>query len=273
MEEALKLLGLGTPFIYAGATYAFFHWLDSNASDSAKMAISNWIKSSEYNKEHVAEAITDIFDRVCSSPLFTWRAFIRSVLISLIVLAIFTFEFIRWTTDEFTPTYIIHPNSIHWAVVATNVISDYISLFVIRRALQYAGHKPVLALLFGAGCGVLLTALLMWGRDAAILLLNMKIAPSIVFGKPIVAFQAYSSLMDFLNLVFSMPALAVHLWLVVVAIGLVGMKALTYMAKATDAMQWFIKQGRDHPLDAVGMVAAAMVFVTASTASVLHFVF
>jgi hypothetical protein len=27
MDELFKLLGFGTPVIYAGATYALFHWL------------------------------------------------------------------------------------------------------------------------------------------------------------------------------------------------------------------------------------------------------
>jgi hypothetical protein len=44
MDELFKLIGLGTPFVYAGATYAFFHWLDVNASDEAKEAISRLLK-------------------------------------------------------------------------------------------------------------------------------------------------------------------------------------------------------------------------------------
>jgi hypothetical protein len=35
-------------------------------------------------------------------------------------------------------------------------------------------------------------------------------------------------------------------------------------------MQWFIKRGRDHPLDAIGMVAALIVFIATS---VLRLVF
>jgi hypothetical protein len=43
---------------------------------------------------------------------------------------------------------------------------------------------------------------------------------------------------------------------------------LDVLSQATLWMQWFIKQGRHHPLDAVGYVAAVIVFVTTS---VLHF--
>jgi hypothetical protein len=46
MDELLKLLGFGTPFIYAATTYGLFHWLDANASDEGKAAISHLLKSS-----------------------------------------------------------------------------------------------------------------------------------------------------------------------------------------------------------------------------------
>ena len=41
LTEVLKLLGLTTPFIYAAASYRFFHWLDQKASGPAKEAFSS----------------------------------------------------------------------------------------------------------------------------------------------------------------------------------------------------------------------------------------
>ena len=38
MEELLKHLGYATPFMYAAAAYALFHWLDENASQTAVAA-------------------------------------------------------------------------------------------------------------------------------------------------------------------------------------------------------------------------------------------
>jgi hypothetical protein len=64
LPEALKLLGVSTPFIYASATYGLFHYLDSKASGEAKQAISSWLKPLEYAKADVSGAIVELFDRL-----------------------------------------------------------------------------------------------------------------------------------------------------------------------------------------------------------------
>jgi hypothetical protein len=55
--------------------------------------------------------------------------------------------------------------------------------------------------------------------------------------------------------------ISVHLWLPIMALSLVASKVLIYVTQATQWTQWFIKQGRDHPFDALGYVAALIVFV------------
>jgi hypothetical protein len=59
----------------------------------------------------------------------------------------------------------------------------------------------------------------------------------------------------------TLAAFAVHLWLplLVLCIGL--LKALNYFRKAVGWTQWFVKGGKQHPLDAVGYVAAVLVFI------------
>jgi hypothetical protein len=64
MDELFKLLGLGPAFIYAGAMYGFFRWLDASASDEAKVAISALLKIEDYDKGKVANALVEVFDRV-----------------------------------------------------------------------------------------------------------------------------------------------------------------------------------------------------------------
>jgi hypothetical protein len=59
-QEALKLLGLSTPFIYAAATYGFFHFLDKKASGQAKKAISEWLGPIEVNAGDLARALISV---------------------------------------------------------------------------------------------------------------------------------------------------------------------------------------------------------------------
>jgi hypothetical protein len=54
IEEFLKPLGFNT--LYAAAAYAFFHWLDENASDEAKALLSRTMLLKDYKREQVASA-------------------------------------------------------------------------------------------------------------------------------------------------------------------------------------------------------------------------
>ena len=58
-------------------------------------------------------------------------------------------------------------------------------------------------------------------------------------------------------------AFLVHLWLPFFALCVALLKGLNYVLLATKQVQWFIKQGRDHPLDALGIVGGTVVFVGA----------
>jgi hypothetical protein len=59
-------------------------------------------------------------------------------------------------------------------------------------------------------------------------------------------------------------ALAVHLWLPLLALAIVCTQAITWLSGAVRFMQWFIKQGQVHPYEAVGYVAAPLVFIIAA---------
>src|ERR1700730_3311239 len=97
MEELLKLLGFTTPLIYATAAYAFFHWLDENASDEAKAALARTMRFKDYKKEQVASALVEVFDRIYTYPLLRWPAFGRSLLFTTVVSAIWVFELYRYS--------------------------------------------------------------------------------------------------------------------------------------------------------------------------------
>ncbi len=93
LAEVLKALGFTTPFIYAAATYGLFHLADKKASGQAKRAISGWLEPKEYDKAAVSAAIIEMFDRVYTRPLLSWRALFRSALITFAVTLIVLREF------------------------------------------------------------------------------------------------------------------------------------------------------------------------------------
>jgi hypothetical protein len=64
--------------------------------------------------------------------------------------------------------------------------------------------------------------------------------------------------------IIMLPALAMHLWLPLLALGVMLGQAVSYFGAAANWTQWFIKQGRNHPFDAVGYVAAVILFVGAA---------
>jgi len=95
MEEIGKLLdhlGYATPLLYAGAAYRLFAWLDADASDKAKAALAGAARLRALPNEQVAKALVEIFDRIYTSPLLHWRAALRSLLLTLVLTALFVFE-------------------------------------------------------------------------------------------------------------------------------------------------------------------------------------
>jgi hypothetical protein len=62
-------------------------------------------------------------------------------------------------------------------------------------------------------------------------------------------------------MVFSWPALAVFIWLPLFALGILIARLLTPLSWIVGRTQWFLKEGKEHPLKAIGYVAAVVVFL------------
>jgi hypothetical protein len=92
MDKLFELLGLGKPFVYAAGTFAFFYWLDSNASDEAKKELARLVSVKDLQPKAVSVGITELFDRVYTPSLFSWRAFVRSSSITLGVSILYMLE-------------------------------------------------------------------------------------------------------------------------------------------------------------------------------------
>ncbi|WP_454652021.1 hypothetical protein [Bradyrhizobium liaoningense] len=241
MGELLKLLGFATPLIYATAAYGLFHWLDENASDEAKAALARTM--SLYKTEKVAPALVEIFDQIYTYPLLSWRAFSRSFLFTTAISLIFMFEFREspiFPIDSFPLDFVLR-------MLAFNVCTDYLALFVVRRVLLRSGTRPVVGLAFGAvsGAAIVIAAHFLrslWVTTFGSGYVNLVIALIVFAG-------------------WSLPALVVFVWLPLLALGIVVARLTPPAAWVVGKAQWFLKDGKEHPLKAIGYVAAVVVFL------------
>ncbi len=275
LTEVLKLFGFATPFIYAAATYGFFRWLDKKASGPAKKALSGWLVPKQYDRAALRGAVLELFDRVYTQPLFDLRAFFRSALITISVtlVAIFharlphTSAIIRdpeFSLDVIHTTRLVVRDYTN-TIFIVNVIFDYIALFIIRSRLADSRITPFLALTIGPLLGVLFVALCIFARTCIGLLtvtqeddywwLNIDIVLPMI--------------MDQYYLTTSASALVVHLWLPYFALCVSLVKGLNYLLLAVNKAQWFLKRGKDHPLEAIGFVAAPLMFLGAVAVQML----
>jgi hypothetical protein len=270
MEELAKQLGITT--VYATATYGFFHWLDEKASDEAKAALARTMRWKDYKSEQVASALVEVFDRIYTYPLLRWRAFFRSFLFTTVVSAIYPFEAGRlyWEFELVDVGYIDLFQVLLAFLIVTlpfNVCTDYLSLFVIRPLLIRSGAKPVIGLALGAMSGAAIVLAANTLRYVAVgLILH-------IFTTLLPASDLMSSVLSSVRrslpwgagwsyrLLLVWPALAVFVWLPLFALGIVVARLLTPLSWIVLRTQWFLKEGKEHPLKAIGYVAAVIVFI------------
>jgi len=67
-----------------------------------------------------------------------------------------------------------------------------------------------------------------------------------------------------------LPAIAVNLWMLFFAIGIVFIKALSPIRWLSAKVQWFLDHGEQHPLEAIGFVGAFIVFIGTSLAQLIQ---
>jgi hypothetical protein len=280
-NEMLKLLNLSAPLLYALTTYGLFHFLDRKASGAAKAAISNWFKTTGRSKADVSYVILELFDRIYERPLWSIRSFLRSAIVSLAVTSVSIIQALL--IDLESPMVLVHR---YFAIIIlTIILSDYTSLFVVRLFLRISRNHPVWSLVGGAITGMFVVLVFYATRSMLFFL-----ADGLYTGALQQALSRVSPLDLFMILLpisselvakmisldwqdprtsFILPALAVHLWLPLFGIGVAFARAVNSFAWSVDKMQWFLKQGRLHPLQAIGYVAAVVIFISATTISIL----
>jgi hypothetical protein len=268
-KELLKQLGYNTaPVIYAALAYGFFHWLDEKLSDEAKAALARTMMFKDYKNEQIASALVEVFDRIYTYPLRSWRTFFRSLLFTTVVSAIYAFEMghlygnviainrcaaLGHAGENCVKAWmVLSLSALAWiTALLFNVYTDYISLFMIRPLLIRSGTKPVISLALGAvsGAAIVLAANELRIRAHWVGMV-LEPAPHATFpwGPPF-----------WFHLFFAWPAMAVFVWLPLLALGIVVARLPT--SWIVGRAQWFLKEGKEHPLKAIGYVAAVVVFL------------
>jgi hypothetical protein len=153
--KLLEHLGYATPALYAAAAYGLFHWLDENTSDQANVAITSAMQSKGLNADRIVSALLEIFDQIYTHPLWSKRAFRRSVLFT-VAASLVTLPTVNRLADMLQPRstdstdvpLTAFENSVLSIgfislSLSVNILTDYVSLFYVRRRIRTAGDGPV----------------------------------------------------------------------------------------------------------------------------------
>jgi hypothetical protein len=268
LKEVIKLQGFIMPFIYAYAVYRICLYFDKRGlSSKAKKALTDWLQPREYDKRAVGDAIIEIFDRIYTSQLLTWRAFVRSSLLTICAYVILFYEID--STIFYSSLYHLYED---WYMLLTmtlrNVILDYVALFIVKWFLVSGKEQMLRSLLLGPLIGIILVAAILFFLNLIIIYLHGPLdythIERTIYDR--VKFAADISLAVKVDVPGGFPAsiaaLVVHLWLPLFGLCVAILRMLNYFRAAVGMTQEILSRGTAHPLEAIGYVAAVIVFVT-----------
>jgi hypothetical protein len=278
MEEKLfDLVGLGVPFYLGAATYAVFAWLDNNASDEATQVISSWLHGRSRNKPDLGNLIISAFDRVYTSPLLSFRAFRRSAVISIVVWLLLNLVSI---IGQLAQMYNLSLKGIGHLdkplitvtiamLLVVAVLSDYLSLFFVRRFLKLAQTRPIIASVMSSTSGLVVVAVCLLLLYIAVLLATYWLNPHVLFhgaldqNSIINLLESLQFNLSYISTTVLKSAFIVHLWLPLFALSSLVVRLVYLILRAVEWAEWLLKQGDAHPLKAIGIVATIIVFGSA----------
>jgi hypothetical protein len=252
------------PVVYAAAVWALFLFLDQQASPQAKKAISTWVRNRKVDKKEVGKVAVELFDALYTAPLWRWKAMLRVALLSIILSLLMAYHLYPYTFLAMRRSAEIR--NVVLAQIGINIVSDYISLFLIRRWL-IAEPPALLALLAAPFIGALVVVAVYLICDVGIFSLQTWTFDSRYFVDDLNFWLGRIGGRT-MRATLMLPAMAVHLWLPLFAVALMSVRALSLAVATTRKAEWFF--GSEHPLRAIGFVAAALVFIITAAAGFFH---
>jgi hypothetical protein len=285
--------------------YGIFYWLDRRASQDTKSAIAAWVRGlpglpvpTTEKRSAVSRAVCELFDWIYTGhrtyapessapywrPLATPRAFWASAIITFVVTYVLTYIIFRIRADvPGLPTAAMSVTFLSGLPV--NIFADYLALFVIRRWL--AADVTAREALFAAPlAGILLVISFTGLRLVSFAAFNLFVGPCFPFntgapctnigtdlaGVSYLAKWDHESVRDMspdifrLHLPGILAACLVHLWLPTFALCLGALRLSYFVLGSVKAVHEFMG---DHPLEAIGVVAALLTGVAVALLVVL----
>jgi hypothetical protein len=259
LSKLVELLDLSTPLAVAIAVYGIFHFLEKRTSKEAKAALTAWLhQPPHFGSREVADFVLEAFDRLFTRPLLGWRAVGRSAAWTVVVSAI-----VLW---ELLPIDYLRAWEF-WAIkfgpqLAANLVSDYLSLFIVRKWLQVAGSRPLVALLGAPVFGAVIVFLA--NSVIHVLLTYLFFTNLNLIESTVQVFNYWTKHIGFLGwrieLASLLTGMAIHFWLLFFAMGLILNRLVWWILWLSGRTQWFWERGKERPFDAVGWVVAPIVF-------------
>lgn len=260
VEDVTRILGTASPVAAATAVYALFAFLDSKASSEAQQALGGWIRNENYSSFDLAIAVQRAFDNLYGRRLLSFQGLIRSAAFSIIAFSLYMLITMGFEDCCFELELMFG------TLLPFIIISDYISLFVVRSGLALSRtYLPasIGVVIIGAAMSIELAGTMFqlsnyvldqesyrWNVGKLWTDLKDTLAefPLELLTPPL---SWWTRLV---------PAVFVHLWIPLLLIGALANMVINGFFRATKFAQWFLKRGSQHPLEAIGMTASVFAF-------------
>ena len=165
LKDVFQAIALGTPFIFAMATIASSIGLTRTHPYRLRVKFSRWLTGQRSRRMDMRFALIAAFDRLYTSPLLRLKAFIRSAMLSSFVFLgydLILFVSIRpdlhWSRQDLhittlKATAILTLTSLYFMNLASVILSDYVSLFVVRTCLFLFKIHPIGSVVLAVAMG------------------------------------------------------------------------------------------------------------------------
>jgi len=159
-----------------------------------------------------------------------------------------------------------------FGLLAQMILSDYVSLFVVRKILASPTKSPARSFLFALLAGAAIVSL---SVILTLTLLGFLIAPLFIdvaqfadVDSDISFFQAML-LVVFVFLFLAVWSTLIYFWLVLFLLGSLVLRLLVMLMWIVGWAKWFLKGAVERPLRAIGAAAAVVVFTSVAAIKLL----